>query len=77
MTVREQLEDIASRPGLPGREAYLRLLERTITVLEHENRSMRPSDSTGLSGGLVSFDTGISLRLSSPTFTGGEVFSCA
>ncbi len=53
MTVREQLEDIASRPGLPGREAYLRLLERTITVLEHENRSIRPSDSTGLSGGIL------------------------
>lgn len=53
MTVREKLEDIASRPDLPGREAYLHLLERTITVLEHENRTMRPSDSTGLSGALV------------------------
>lgn len=53
MTFTEKLDDIASRPQLPGREAYQRLLERTITVLEHEDRAIRPADSTGLSGGLV------------------------
>lgn len=53
MTVRETLAAIYSRGGLPDRKNYLNLLERTITVLEHEDPSMRPPDASGLSGGLI------------------------
>ena len=56
MDTLETIRAIASRDALPEKEAYVRLLERAITALEHENRGARPPDSTGLSGGLVRLD---------------------
>ncbi len=53
MAIRESLSAIRSRRGLPARGEYFNLLERTITVLEHENPAMRPPDASGLSGGFL------------------------
>jgi hypothetical protein len=49
------LEKIAAHRKLPESEAYLELVEKTIDVLEHEALSIRPQDSSGLSGGLLTF----------------------
>ncbi len=56
MEILETIRAIASRDALPDKGAYTRLLERTITALEHEKADARPPDSTGLSGGLVRLD---------------------
>jgi len=53
MTIRENLESISRRGALPDRADYLDLVEETITILEHENTDLRPTDDSGLSGGLV------------------------
>jgi hypothetical protein len=55
----DSIERAASRGTLPAKEEYTRLLERAITALEHERAEARPSDSTGLSGGLVRLDPAI------------------
>lgn len=53
MTLRETLESINRRDSLPNRADYLDLVEDTITILEHENLDIRPTDASGLSGGLI------------------------
>ena len=53
MTLRENLELINQRDSLPDCADYLNLVEETINVLEHENLEIRPTDASGLSGGLV------------------------
>ncbi len=88
METLETIRAIASRDALPDKEAYVKLLERAITALEHENRDARPPDSTGLSGGLVRLDKNIPTLilpdlhgrtdffravLESPSATGGTV----
>ena len=53
MTFRTLLKTISRRESLPDRAGYLNLLEETITVLEHEDPAIRPTDASGLSGCLV------------------------
>jgi len=59
MSLQSTLAAICERKSLPDRDEYFNLLERTITVLEHEDSSIRPPDSSRLSGGLVRLKTGI------------------
>lgn len=56
MSLRDELRAISSRTKLPNKDQYMRLLGRTITILEHEDSQIRPADSTGLSGGMVVSD---------------------
>lgn len=59
MSLRETLEAISDRCALSGKKSlpvqkdYLTLLERAITVLQHEIETVRPPDSTLLPGGLL------------------------
>ncbi|HKL86275.1 MAG TPA: hypothetical protein VJ861_08095, partial [Treponemataceae bacterium] len=59
MSLHETLEAISSRckttgkNRLPVQKDYFTLLERAITVLEHEPHFVRPPDSSGLPGGLL------------------------
>lgn len=53
MDLREILESINRRGSLPDRADYLNLVENTITILEHEDPRIRPTDASGLSGGLL------------------------
>jgi hypothetical protein len=59
LSLQQTLDAICERKNLPDRDEYFSLLERTITVLEHEDQSIRPPDSSLLSGGLVRLKTGI------------------
>lgn len=59
ITLQHTLDAICERKSLPDRDEYFSLLERTITVLEHEDQLIRPPDSSGLSGGLIRLKTGI------------------
>ena len=59
MTLCETIEDIRSRQTLPDLERYESLLETGIFFLEQESPGIRPSDSTGRSGGLVHLKKGI------------------
>jgi len=59
MPLQSTLDAVCERKSLPDRDEYFILLERTITVLEHENQTIRPPDSSRLSGGLVRLKTGI------------------
>lgn len=59
MDIRETLESISRRDSLPDRADYLTLIENTITILEHEDPLLRPTDSSGLSGGLLNLKKSI------------------
>lgn len=56
MSTQSSIDAAHARGALPPREEYLRLVERTITALEHEDPAVRPADALGLSGGLVRLD---------------------
>ena len=59
MSLRETLAAISYRSKMSGKKSmpvqtdYVTLLERAITVLQHESSLVRPHDSSGLPGGLV------------------------
>jgi hypothetical protein len=53
------LKNIAARRNLPEAKTYLKLVNKTIDVLQHEAPEIRPQDSSGLSGGLLVFTENI------------------
>lgn len=53
MTILETIEEIRSRDALPDPVRYSALLETGTFFLEQESPGIRPTDSSGLSGGLV------------------------
>lgn len=55
----DKLRAAANRGAFLETKPFTLLLERCITVLEHEQALVRPSDSTALSGGLIRLDKNI------------------
>ncbi|MDR2901071.1 MAG: metallophosphoesterase [Treponema sp.] len=53
------LKKIAARRNLPEEKIYLELVNKTIDVLQHESPDIRPQDSSGVSGGLLTFTENI------------------
>ena len=47
------VREIYSRTGLPDKTAYMHLLGGFNAVLQSENNWLRPADSNGLPGGIV------------------------
>lgn len=59
MSLLEDIEAVLERAGPPDADEYAVLLERTITVLQHEDTLRRPRDRQGLSGGFLELHTDI------------------
>ncbi|AEJ61721.1 hypothetical protein Spith_1457 [Spirochaeta thermophila DSM 6578] len=56
MSLLDVLDQIRVRDGLPERDAYLALVEESLSLLEGEPPVYRPRDVEGRSGGLVYLD---------------------
>jgi len=59
MSLLEAIDAVLQRTRPPDADEYAVLLERTITVLQHEDILRRPRDQQGLSGGFLELHTDI------------------